>query len=82
VLPPSREEAGDGVPVIALTLRHDRLDNFWFTLLHEFAHVACHLSPDRQVILDDLDVASSDAIELVCTERSYPSFNLEADRQG
>lgn len=54
---------GDGVPVIALTLRHDRLDNFWFTLLHEFAHVACHLSPDRQVILDDLDVASSEAIE-------------------
>ncbi|MGO8842920.1 MAG: ImmA/IrrE family metallo-endopeptidase [Methyloceanibacter sp.] len=53
----------DGVPVIALTLRHDRLDNFWFTLLHEFAHVVCHLSPDRQVILDDLDVASSEAIE-------------------
>ena len=54
---------GDGVPVIALTLRHDRLDNFWFTLLHEFAHVVCHLSPDRQVILDDLDVTSSEAIE-------------------
>lgn len=53
----------DGVPVIALTLRYDRLDNFWFTLLHEFAHVVCHLSPDRQVILDDLDVASSEVIE-------------------
>ncbi|MCP3468463.1 ImmA/IrrE family metallo-endopeptidase [Bradyrhizobium sp. CCGUVB23] len=53
----------DGVPVIALTLRHDRLDNFWFTLLHEFAHVVCHLSPDRQLILDDLDVASSETIE-------------------
>ena len=54
---------GDGVPVIALTLRHDRMDNFWFTLLHEFAHVVCHLGPDRQVILDDLDVSSSEAIE-------------------
>jgi HTH-type transcriptional regulator/antitoxin HigA len=54
---------GDGVPVIALTLRHDRLDNFWFTLLHEFAHVVRHLSRDRQVILDDLDVASSEVIE-------------------
>jgi HTH-type transcriptional regulator/antitoxin HigA len=53
----------DDVPVIALTLRYDRLDNFWFTLLHEFAHVVRHLSPDRQVILDDLDVASSEAIE-------------------
>src|SRR5690606_21229869 len=29
----------DGVPVIGLTLRHDKLDNFWFTLLHELAHV-------------------------------------------
>lgn len=54
---------GDGVPVIALTLRHDRLDNFWFTLLHEFAHVVCHLGPDRQIILDDLDVTSSQVIE-------------------
>ncbi|QND61670.1 ImmA/IrrE family metallo-endopeptidase (plasmid) [Mesorhizobium huakuii] len=53
----------DGVPVIALTLRHDRLDNFWFTLLHEFAHVVRHLTTDRQVILDDLDVASSETIE-------------------
>ena len=53
----------DGVPVIALTLRHDRLDNFWFTLLHEFAHVVCHLGPDRQAILDDLDVVSSEGIE-------------------
>jgi len=53
----------DGVPVIALTLRHDRLDNFWFTLLHEFAHVVRHLNSDRQVILDDLDVTSSEAIE-------------------
>lgn len=53
----------DGVPVIALTLRHDRLDNFWFTLLHEFAHVTSHLTAERQVILDDLDVASSEQIE-------------------
>jgi HTH-type transcriptional regulator / antitoxin HigA len=58
----------DGIPVIALTLRHDRLDNFWFTLLHEFAHVVCHLSPDRQLILDDLDVASSETIEAEADE--------------
>jgi len=28
-----------GHPVIALTLRHDRIDNFWFSLLHELAHI-------------------------------------------
>jgi len=32
----------DDTPVIGLTLRHDRLDNFWFTLLHETAHVIMH----------------------------------------
>jgi HTH-type transcriptional regulator / antitoxin HigA len=53
----------DGAPVIAVTVRHDRVDNFWFTLLHEFAHVCCHLSEDRTVILDDLEVSHVDGIE-------------------
>lgn len=54
---------GDGAPVIALTLRHDRIDNFWFTLLHEFAHVCLHLGNAVQVIVDDLEVKSSNDIE-------------------
>ncbi len=46
----------DGKPVIALTLRHDRLDNFWFTLAHELAHVVMHLAKgDHRTFLDDLD---------------------------
>lgn len=53
----------DGAPIIALTRRHDRLDNFWFTLLHEYMHVACHLSADRSIILDDLEVQGEDTIE-------------------
>ncbi|KQN92721.1 hypothetical protein ASE95_08630 [Sphingomonas sp. Leaf231] len=54
---------GDGVDVIAMTLRHDRIDNFWFTLLHEFCHVSEHLSGDTTLILDDLELKSSDDIE-------------------
>jgi HTH-type transcriptional regulator / antitoxin HigA len=46
----------DGHPVVALTLRHDRLDNFWFTLAHELAHVVLHLSKGEQVtFMDDLE---------------------------
>jgi HTH-type transcriptional regulator / antitoxin HigA len=30
-------------PVVGLTLRHDRLDNFWFVLMHELGHVFLHL---------------------------------------
>ncbi|WP_082505495.1 helix-turn-helix domain-containing protein [Deinococcus sp. Leaf326] len=29
----------DDNPVVALTLRFDRLDYFWFTLMHELAHI-------------------------------------------
>lgn len=54
----------DNSRLIALTLRHDRLDNFWFTLCHELAHVALHLDRnDITVFYDDLEVRSSDNIE-------------------
>ncbi len=53
----------DGVPVIALTLRRDRIDNFWFTLLHELAHVVFHLMDETSFILDDLEIGSSEEIE-------------------
>jgi HTH-type transcriptional regulator / antitoxin HigA len=42
-------------PVIALTLRYDRIDNFWFVLFHEIAHVILHLNADLDMIFDDLD---------------------------
>ena len=53
----------DGVPIIALTLRRDRIDSFWFTLLHELAHVVFHLKEDNAFIFDDLEIGSSDEIE-------------------
>ena len=34
----------DGRPVIGMTLRTDTVDNFWFTLMHELAHVTLHFS--------------------------------------
>lgn len=43
-------------PVIGLTLRHDRIDNFWFVLMHEFAHVSRHLGKETSSFYDDLDV--------------------------
>jgi HTH-type transcriptional regulator/antitoxin HigA len=47
-------------PIIGMTLRHDRLDNFWFTLLHELAHVALHFDSDEGQFIDDLDVEAKD----------------------
>lgn len=46
---------GDGRPVIGLTLRYDRLDNFWFCLLHELAHVGRHMDDgEGDAFIDDL----------------------------
>ena len=46
---------GDGRPVIGLTLRYDRIDYFWFCLLHELAHVGRHMDNDRgEAFVDDL----------------------------
>jgi HTH-type transcriptional regulator / antitoxin HigA len=53
----------DGAPVIALTVRRNRIDNFWFTLLHECAHLAHHMRDASHVIFDDLEISSSDEIE-------------------
>jgi HTH-type transcriptional regulator / antitoxin HigA len=47
----------DGTPVIGLTLRYDRLDNFWFCLLHELAHVGRHMDGKRdEAFIDDLSL--------------------------
>lgn len=45
-------------PVIGLTLRHDRLDNFWFTLMHELAHISLHYNQDVSLFYDELEIAS------------------------
>ena len=50
-------------PIIALTLRHDRIDNFWFALFHELAHVAKHLTPESPVFIDDLDRVNPQRVE-------------------
>ena len=53
------------LPVIGLTLRYDRLDNFWFVLFHELVHIMKHLKKgELENIFDDLDVEVNDEIEL------------------
>ena len=45
---------GDGRPVIGLTLRFDRIDTFWFCLLHELAHVGRHMDANEgNAFIDD-----------------------------
>ena len=55
-----------GLPVIGLTLRHERIDNFWYTLLHECAHVALHfneLTKTHEAFIDDMEIRGDDEFE-------------------
>jgi HTH-type transcriptional regulator/antitoxin HigA len=42
-------------PVIGLTLRYDRLDNLWFTLMHELAHISLHYDQDINLFYDEIE---------------------------
>jgi HTH-type transcriptional regulator / antitoxin HigA len=68
-----------GFPVVALTLRHNRLDNFWFTLFHELGHVMKHLkgSPGESFLDTDIDSASEDQIELQADRFALDAFVSE-----
>jgi HTH-type transcriptional regulator / antitoxin HigA len=45
-----------GNPVIAMTIRYDRLDNFWFTLFHEIGHIYFEdINSKKKIILDDTE---------------------------
>lgn len=82
----------DGTPIVGLTLRHDRLDSFWHTLMHEVVHIWKHVDSD-QTFVDDLDVASEDRREAEANRLAREAFiprvlwkrsaaHLEASREG
>ncbi len=55
---------GGDLAVVALTLRHDRIDNFWFTLMHEIAHLALHFKAgEASAIFDDNDSEATTDVE-------------------
>jgi HTH-type transcriptional regulator / antitoxin HigA len=43
----------NGQPVVSMSLRLDRIDNFWFVLRHELEHVRQGHGKDRGFILED-----------------------------
>jgi HTH-type transcriptional regulator/antitoxin HigA len=68
-----------GIPVIGLTLRHDRLDNFWFTLLHELVHVREHLDNPGDTFVDDLDYEESEDLREIDADNMASSALIPSD---
>lgn len=42
-------------PIIGITIRFDRIDYFWFTLMHEIAHLILHANVGVTQFYDDLE---------------------------
>jgi HTH-type transcriptional regulator/antitoxin HigA len=69
-------------PVIALSLRHDRIDSFWFTLMHEFAHIRAGdaLSVDCDLSGDDFTPSElKEDVERQADERASASLIPSAE---
>lgn len=64
----------NGRPIIALTLRYDRLDNFWFTIVHELVHVWKHIDDVDEAILDDLDHSTDEKREVEANRIARDAF--------
>lgn len=48
-------------PVIVMSLRYQRMDNFFFTLLHEIGHIVLHVPSDTSTFfIDDLNNLEKD----------------------
>ncbi|MEH6493401.1 ImmA/IrrE family metallo-endopeptidase [Halopseudomonas sp.] len=54
----------DGTPVVSVSTRYNRYDNFWFTLSHELSHIVLHYDLLENPILDDLDEEPDSEIEV------------------
>ena len=63
-------------PVIAMTMRFDRIDNFWFVLMHELRHVANKDGQNGRAIVDEnLGAEGNDACD-------KPDFEVRADQEA
>jgi HTH-type transcriptional regulator/antitoxin HigA len=71
----------EGAPVVGMTLRQDRIDNFWFTLMHELVHVWKHLPEKDFVITDESieDGAEGDAKEAEANRIARDAFIPRVD---
>jgi HTH-type transcriptional regulator/antitoxin HigA len=67
------------VPVVGMTIRYDRLDNFWFCLLHELAHLGRHIpNGDGEVFIDDLQLRERDHAVNDAREREADEWAQDA----
>ena len=68
-------------PIVGLTIRHDRPDNFWFTLMHELAHVALHYENGIESFYDE-KLQDKDGVEIDPKEKEADTLAEESILPG
>jgi HTH-type transcriptional regulator/antitoxin HigA len=72
-------------PVVGLSMRFDRIDNFWFVLRHECSHVLhghgheqaildSDLNSDKNVVNDEENIANAEASDFCVPTKDMQSF--------
>jgi HTH-type transcriptional regulator/antitoxin HigA len=70
-------------PVVCLTLRYDRVDNFWFTLLHEIGHLVRDFGDEVEGFFDDLESSGEgDPREVAADNFAQDSLIPTAEWEG
>lgn len=64
-------------PVIGLSIRYDRPNNFWFTLMHELAHIALHYDNGIDSFYDE-ELHEKDGIKIDEREEKADALAEEA----
>jgi HTH-type transcriptional regulator/antitoxin HigA len=60
-------------PVIAVTIRYDRMDCFWFTIMHEFAHIR-----NNDMLAVDIDLVGDKSTPIQTQEAQELRASAEA----
>lgn len=65
-------------PIIGLSIRHDRPDNFWFTLMHELAHISLHYENDEIEAFYDEKLQEKDGVQIDEKEKEADTLAEES----
>ncbi len=67
-------------PTIALSVRHKRIDNYAFTILHEIGHIVLHLKENKERRFVDI-IGSKDKDDFELQADEYAQKSLISDSQ-
>lgn len=64
-------------PVVVFTARFKRIDNFWFTIAHEIAHVLYHLDDENRFFLDNFRDEYVNEVEIEANQKAAEKLKYD-----